>query len=595
MADFDTTKIKQNTPELTYATPKAMPGKFSNLGAAAAIADSLTQGATTLDKNMTISQASELASSLADDYELSSRTGQQNLLTDKRNLESDLVKDPGNQKIIDELSVITNKLESAREQGIISSYEFERRILKETQDLSASNPAYVDEIAARVNKTLGNEGTLDLLARDAALEKTNQDLQSKEFSRITKYLNENKSISTLGLSMEDIVTTYQIEMNKDRKRNIINEILSDTKLSKSVKKAQVRQEIDSLGGPAKEATNIIKSVASELNVLVDKVNAGILKPEDARRQKNVIIDEYRGVVNNLATIMDDDETYKAVYTETMARLKQIQEETETTMTGKSLKEFLDNQVSIISTRQELNLLKQGGMSKEMSQLKNEAIKSYLFNIKELGATFTQEMRKQMLDEIMIMSSAGTVLSPNSIGMLGFKQNPEVAFNQMNLMTPIFEKMIGLNNGTEIQTTDIEFSYFNNIFATSQSQTDSNTRFDVSKNLLNRLANMNDNDTKTNVVDFMLKPGRSSWETNLQTELQWFKSTSLKNAIDNGVKADQIGINEDGIFNANTYQGNVFAEELNTAFELQMKHPRSSGKVNKENAIEFYKQFKEAGL
>ena len=124
MADFDTTKIKQNSPVLTYETPKAMPGKFSNLGAAAAIADSLTQGATTLDKNMTISQASELASSLADDYELSSRTGQQNLLTDKTNLESDLVKDPGNQKIIDELSVITNKLESAREQGIISAYEF---------------------------------------------------------------------------------------------------------------------------------------------------------------------------------------------------------------------------------------------------------------------------------------------------------------------------------------------------------------------------------------------------------------------------------------------------------------------------------------
>jgi len=595
MADFDTTKTKQNSPGLTFATPKAMPAKFNSLGAAAETAGTLIKGATALDKSMTLSQASDLASSLADDYELSSRTGQQNLLTDKRTLEADLAKDPGNEKIIDELNVITTRLESAKEQGIISAYEFERRILKETQDLSSSNPAYVDEIAARVNKTLGNEGTFDLLTRDAALEKTNQDAQSKQFTIITKYLNEKKSISTLGLSTEDIITTYQIEMNKDRKRNAINEILSDTKLSKTVKKAQVRQEIDSLGGPAKEGTNIIKSVASELNVLVDKVNAGILKPEDARRQKNIIIDETRGVVNNLATIMDDDETYKAVYTETMARLKQIQEETETTMTGKPLKEFLENQVNIISTRQELYLLKQGGMSKEMSQLKNEAIKSYLFNIKELGATFTQEMRKQMLDEIMIMSSAGTVLAPNSTAMLGFKQNPEVAFNQMNLMTPVFEKMIGLNNGTEIKTTDIEFSYFNNIFATSQSQTNSNTRFDVSKNLLNRLANMNDNATKTNVIDFMLKPGRSSWETNLQTELQWFKSTSLKNAIDNGVKADQIGINEDGIFNANTYQGNVFAEELNTAFELQMKHPRSSGKVNKETAIEFYKQFEEAGL
>jgi hypothetical protein len=589
MADFDTTKIKQNAPGLTYATPKAMPAKFNSLGAAAETAETLIKGATALDKSMTLSQASDLASSLADDYELSSRTGQQNLLTDKRTLEADLAKDPGNEKITDELNVITTRLESAKEQGIISAYEFERRILKETQDLSSSNPAYVDEIAARVNKTLG------LLTRDAALEKANQDAQSKELTIITKYLNEKKSISTLGLSIEDIVTTYQIEMNKDRKRNVINEILGDTKLSKTVKQAQVRQHIDSLGGVAIEGTNIIKAVSSDLNVIVDKVNAGLLKPEDARRQKNVVIEKYRAAVNNLATIMDDDESYKSVYTETMNRLKAIEEETEKSMSGANLKDFLNNQVSIISTKQELNHLQQGGMSKEMSQLKNEAIKSYLFNIKELGATFTQEMRKQMLDEIMIMSSAGTVLAPNSTAMLGFKQNPEVAFNQMNLMTPIFEKMIGLNNGTEIKTTDIEFSYFNNIFATSQSQTDSNTRFDVSKNLLNRLANMNDNDTKTNVVDFMLKPGRSSWETNLQTELQWFKSTSLKNAIDSGVKKDQIGIDDNGIFYANTYQGNVFAEELNTSFELQMKHPRSSGKVNKETAIEFYKQFEEAGL
>ena len=189
MADFDTTKIKQNAPGLTYATPKAMPAKFNSLGAAAETAETLIKGATALDKSMTLSQASDLASSLADDYELSSRTGQQNLLTDKRTLEADLAKDPGNEKITDELNVITTRLESAKEQGIISAYEFERRILKETQDLSSSNPAYVDEIAARVNKTLGNEGTLDLLTRDAALEKANQDAQSKELTIITKYLS----------------------------------------------------------------------------------------------------------------------------------------------------------------------------------------------------------------------------------------------------------------------------------------------------------------------------------------------------------------------------------------------------------------------
>ena len=41
MADFDTTKTKQNSPGLTFATPKAMPAKFNSLGAAAETAETL--------------------------------------------------------------------------------------------------------------------------------------------------------------------------------------------------------------------------------------------------------------------------------------------------------------------------------------------------------------------------------------------------------------------------------------------------------------------------------------------------------------------------------------------------------------------------
>ena len=39
MAEFDTTKMTQNAPGLTYVTPQAMPAKFSNLGAVASLAD----------------------------------------------------------------------------------------------------------------------------------------------------------------------------------------------------------------------------------------------------------------------------------------------------------------------------------------------------------------------------------------------------------------------------------------------------------------------------------------------------------------------------------------------------------------------------
>ena len=52
MAEFDTTKMTQNRPELTYVTPKAMPAKFSNLGAVASLADTAIKGAVALDLSL---------------------------------------------------------------------------------------------------------------------------------------------------------------------------------------------------------------------------------------------------------------------------------------------------------------------------------------------------------------------------------------------------------------------------------------------------------------------------------------------------------------------------------------------------------------
>lgn len=73
---FNTNVIQQNTPELTYATPKAMPGKFSNLGAAAAIADTFIKEGVKLDKSLTLNEVDAAAKDLADEYRNNSITNQ---------------------------------------------------------------------------------------------------------------------------------------------------------------------------------------------------------------------------------------------------------------------------------------------------------------------------------------------------------------------------------------------------------------------------------------------------------------------------------------------------------------------------------------
>ncbi len=74
MAEFDTTKMTQNAPGLTYVTPKAMPAKFSNLGAAASLADTAIKGAVALDKRITLTQAEQEAEDLRQQYQNTSPT-----------------------------------------------------------------------------------------------------------------------------------------------------------------------------------------------------------------------------------------------------------------------------------------------------------------------------------------------------------------------------------------------------------------------------------------------------------------------------------------------------------------------------------------
>ena len=89
MAEFNTTKIEQNTPGLTYATPKAMSGKYSNLGAAAKVLSQGIKGAVLLDKSMTLTEAQQLAEEEAQAYKDGSISNQQMLLNKKLETEID--------------------------------------------------------------------------------------------------------------------------------------------------------------------------------------------------------------------------------------------------------------------------------------------------------------------------------------------------------------------------------------------------------------------------------------------------------------------------------------------------------------------------
>ena len=175
---FDTTKIKPNAPQLTYATPRAIPAKFDSMTGILGLANKGIETAVTLDKSNTMNEANELANALADEYENISPTNLNSLEQDKIRIQEEIEINPSNLELETELNKITSQLANAKNQGM-SNYEYERRILQKTQELSNKNPLYADEIVARVSKTLGNRGIDNLMQQDALLYKNQLTQQTR--------------------------------------------------------------------------------------------------------------------------------------------------------------------------------------------------------------------------------------------------------------------------------------------------------------------------------------------------------------------------------------------------------------------------------
>ena len=579
MVKLDTTKMKPNNPGLSYVTPQALPGKFSNLGAAAKMTDTLVQSAVALDKRLTIDQADRLAKQLGNEYETSSTTGTQNLLTDKENLEDQLETDPKNEELQAKLDAVTQKYEIAKEQGVISSYEFERRILKDTQDLANANPAYQDEIAARVNKTLNNIGTLDLLKRDAALLKVQQDAEIKEFAAIKKYLTDKKKRNTLGMSREAILATYTKELYEDRLREGAIQILSDNNLNDKVKRARVRENIDLLGGPAKATSGMLRTVFLELENVSKRLGRGEISVNDAGATRDQILIAARTSLTNFATIMGDDDAYKAAYENVKTELDKLTGTTFNRMLGNDSKTFYDNQQSVSDAKALFNFEEKSGLNVKMMKVQSELIASFDAFKKNLNVSLSQQQSNMLINNYMMITT-----NPNASGMTlkGFKERPDVVIKNSLLFNEVLETQI--DQETDISQQPEAFGVMNNLFSTVKSQDNANTKYTTAKQLLSTI----NGDAYERTLPYMMgkNSSGSQWQQDLPETLEYFRSATHNNMkilghtkntfyVQDGRILSKVGVN----------QAREMAESMTINMQLLAK-VQGNDKLKDEDANEF---------
>ena len=360
MAEFDTTKMTQTKPELTYTTPQAMPAKFSNLGAAASLADTAIKGAVALDKRITLTQAEQEAEDLRQQYQNTSPTAIAQLEEEKTRLEASMETE-GPAPYQEELDTVINKLEMAKEQKVMSPSEFQYRANVAAEELMSRNPAYADEITAQMSNVYKRGGLNTLLKADLTAIDAQQKAQAAQMEEMTKFLD--KQNISWRQRPEEVPYLFEKEQQYLRDREeLLRMIEANERLSEEQKVEFLANMGDGVGGTNGlyiEAEKSFNLLFNKLEFIEDNVknvdeqnDARQILTEAARRELN-------WTISNLPARNDyEKKRNQDFYTMQLNAINRLDEEMQKIVPA-NRKAFLKEKVETIELEQRLHELQNG--------------------------------------------------------------------------------------------------------------------------------------------------------------------------------------------------------------------------------------------
>jgi len=580
---FDTTQIKQNAPGLTYATPQAMPAKFNNMNAILGLADKGIKKAVEIDKTLTINEADDLANTLADDYENMSPSNINSLEQEKIRLEQDVESNPDDLEMQAELDAITTRFSNAKAQGM-STYEYERRILKETQDLAASNPAYADEIAARVSKTLGNRGINSLMKQDALLYKNQLDQQNANNKIIDDYLRLN-NLTPMFMDEESKTIAYLSLKREDKLNADIQEKIDNGTIKSKQNIAEVQERIDVSGGIHKVASNKMIGFTDELNNIADNLTNDTLTYKEARRQKNLALLNARKFLGVVGALEQTDEN-KAVYAQFDKYITDLEQDSDSELSGGTLATHLKNINESIKAQQNFARLATGTDETSL-RLFDLKVKSYNFLVNDAKLSFKTGQKDVMIQEILNYGLIqGRKFAMDSPEFATYNKNGILIQQTLAQLDPVAKEYITSSTLGNKMTDDL-FGLYNNIYNTAEHYKNPKDRYEYEKTLLTSMNTMDNT-----VFQYMLKTSES-FLADSQKELGLFKGGITNEVRVNKVDISSIKMNEAGVFySSDNVNAKRVAEKLNITSTLTSK--LDDMKVTKESSLQLLETFRIQG-
>jgi len=577
---FDTTKIKQNAPGLTYATPQAMPAKFNNMNAILGLADKGIKKAVEIDKTLTINEADDLANTLADDYENMSPSNINSLEQEKIRLEQDVESNPDDLEMQEELDAITTRFSNAKAQGM-STYEYERRILKETQDLAASNPAYADEIAARVSKTLGNRGINSLMKQDALLYKNQLDQQNANNKIIDDYLR-LKNLTPMFMDEESKRIAYLSLKQTDKINADIETKIENGTIKSKQNIAEVQEQINANGGIHKVAGNKMLGFTDKLNNIADNLANDTLTYKEARRQKNLALLSARKFLGVVGSLEQTDEN-KAVYAQFDKYITDLEQDSDSELSGGTLATHLKNINESIEAQQNFARLATGTDETSL-RLFDLKVKSYNFLVNDAKLSFKPGQKDVMIQEILNLGLIeGRKFAMDSPQFAQYNKNGALIQQTLAQLDPVAKEYITSSTLGNKMTDDL-FGLYNNIYNTAEHYKNPKDRYEYEKNLLTSMNTMDNT-----VFQYMLKTSET-FLADSQKELGLFLGGITNEVSVNKVDISSIKMNEAGVFySSDNVNAKRVAEKLNIASTLASK--LDDMKVTKESSLQLLETLK----
>jgi hypothetical protein len=525
MPKLRTDTMNPNNPGLSYVTPQGLTAKFNTTGAVVKGIDAGIQAATAFDEMNVMKTAEERAKQLSDTYLNNSPSEINYYQQQKQTAIDNLTLDKDNPVFLDMLEKAESKLELAFEQGAISGYEFTQRSKAVAEEIMSNNPAYADEIMAKMNDVYARTGVMDTIKLDDAALKAQSTAKNKVYEGMVTFL-ETKDILTAGKSFEEVEKAYnnyadEVKDINDWKMNIDN-----LKYMNENQQAQMREDIQSSPG------GIYGRVNASLGVYQDEIN-DVLKKPISNDEKRIELNKIRAQnINALGGLVDlfGKEKYTALSTNNIESINKMHTTALNMVSNKSNAEDLKNDLDISKSTNELRLRLTYNPELQEYNLKGAQIFKL---IKDLSPEFTfnptqtKELFRGFTD----------TLSRNSNGEVGARidinETPEFndVFNDSFLnQTPAMGRIA---QESLTKTGDIPYvtkGHLNNIFNVTEKLGDSPLRKVQTDKLIQQI-----NRLPKQVHEFMIKNTQDYQNSNAETENYYkgmIKQEILANVNDN---------------------------------------------------------------